>query len=341
MLEFEELLEKSRESTASDIHLVCEELPIFRIHGRLKKIGNEKITEEFLEKVVNFVLKKENKSVFVKKKEFDCSFEDCKNKRYRANFHYEKGNVAVTIRVINDEIKTIEELSLPQVLKTMLENKKGLLLITGPCGSGKSTTLAAMIEEMNRNTESNIITLEDPIEYRFSNKNSLIRQREIGTDTKSFAIALKSVLRQDPDIIMVGELRDEESIGAALTAAETGHLVLATLHTNSASETIGRITNVFSAEKQNEIRIKLSTVLKGIVSQILVKTTDGKRVGAYEILLSNPAIVNHIVNGNLNQINTVIESNRKMGMILLKDYLKELHQNRVISEEEYRKNALN
>ena len=228
----------------------------------------------------------------------------------------------------------MEELGLPKILKKLIESKKGLILITGPSGSGKSTTLASMVEELNSTKNLNIITLEDPIEYLFKSKKSLIRQREIGRDTHSFAEGLKSVLRQDPDVIMVGELRDRESIAAALTASETGHLVLGTLHTNSASETISRIVDVFPAEEQNEIRVKLATTLKGIVSQRLVRTKNGRR-GAYEILLSIPAVSNLILGNKLNQIDSVIESNKKMGMILMRNYLEDLYSQNIISKEEY------
>ena len=216
----------------------------------------------------------------------------------------------------------------------MIESKKGLILITGPSGSGKSTTLASMVEELNSTKNLNIITLEDPIEYLFKSKKSLIRQREIGRDTHSFAQGLKSVLRQDPDVIMVGELRDRESIAAALTASETGHLVLGTLHTNSASETISRIVDVFPAEEQNEIRVKLAATLKGVVSQRLVRTKERRR-GAYEILLSIPAVSNLILGNKLNQIDSVIESNKKMGMILMRNYLEDLYSQNIISKEEY------
>ena len=228
----------------------------------------------------------------------------------------------------------MEELGLPKILKKLIESKKGLILITGPSGSGKSTTLASMVEELNSTKNLNIITLEDPIEYLFKSKKSLIRQREIGRDTHSFAQGLKSVLRQDPDVIMVGELRDRESIAAALTASETGHLVLGTLHTNSASETISRIVDVFPTEEQNEIRVKLATTLKGVVSQRLVRTKERRR-GAYEILLSIPAVSNLILGNKLNQIDSVIESNKKMGMILMRNYLEDLYSQNIISKEEY------
>ena len=280
------------------------------------------------------VLSERERNIFYQNRELDCSFEDSNNLRYRGNFHWERGNIGISIRLIENSIKSMKELGLPKILKKLIESKKGLILITGPSGSGKSTTLASMVEELNSTKNLNIITLEDPIEYLFKSKKSLIRQREIGRDTHSFAQGLKSVLRQDPDVIMVGELRDRESIAAALTASETGHLVLGTLHTNSASETISRIVDVFPTEEQNEIRVKLATTLKGVVSQRLVRTKEGRR-GAYEILLSIPAVSNLILGNKLNQIDSVIESNKKMGMILMRNYLEDLYSQNIISKEEY------
>lgn len=335
---FEELLKQGREKGASDIHLVHGEFPVFRVNGKLIKIGEQKIDKVFLSFLLDFVLTEREKNIFYQTKELDCSFEDSKGFRYRGNFHWERGNIAISLRLIENSIKTMEELGLPKIVKELIKLKKGLILITGPSGSGKSTTLASIIEEINRSNNLNIITLEDPIEYIFKSDKSLIRQREVGRDTNSFAQGLKSVLRQDPDIIMVGELRDRESISAALTAAETGHLVLGTLHTNGASETISRITDVFSSGEQNEIRLQLATTLKGIISQRLLTTKDGRRRGAYEILLSTPAVSNLILGNKLNQIESLIESNRKMGMILMKNSIEELYSQGIISMEEYREN---
>lgn len=335
---FEELLAQAREQRASDIHLVYGELPTFRVNGKLIFIGDERVDKRFLSLLVDLILTERERNIFYQTKELDCSFEDKNRMRYRANFHWEKNSIGVSIRLIEDCSKSMEELGLPKVLKELINYKKGVILITGPSGSGKSTTLASMIEELNREKNLNIITLEDPIEYIFKSDKSLIRQREVGRDTLSFAQGLKSVLRQDPDVIMVGELRDRESIEATLTAGETGHLVLGTLHTNSASETITRITDIFPAEEQNEIRVKLVSTLKGIVSQKLVNTVDGKRVGAYEILLSTPAISNLILNNKINQINSTIELNKKIGMILMRDYLEELYSKKIISEKEYKEN---
>lgn len=335
---FEELLVKAREQKASDIHLVYGELPSFRVNGKLIFIGNERVDGRFLSLLVDLILTERERNIFYQNKELDCSFEDKNKMRYRANFHWERNNIGVSIRLIEDCSKSMEELGLPKVLKELINNKKGLILITGPSGSGKSTTLASMIEELNKNKRLNIITLEDPIEYIFKSDKSLIRQREVGRDTYSFAQGLKSVLRQDPDVIMVGELRDRESIEATLTASETGHLVLGTLHTNSASESITRLTDIFPAQEQNEIRVKLASTLKGIISQKLVNSINGKRVGVYEILISTPAISNLILNNKINQINSAIELNKKLGMILMRDYLENLYSKGVISKDEYKNN---
>ena len=247
----------------------------------------------------------------------------------------EKGYPAYSIRILTKKIQSFEELNLPKSLKNMIRYKNGLVLITGPTGSGKSTTLSAMIEEINQRESLSIVTIEDPVEYIFENKKSLIRQREIGRDTLSFANALKSVLRQDPDIIMVGELRDKESIEAALTAAETGHLVFGTLHTNGAAETINRLIDVFSKEKQEQIKAQLSLVLRGVVSQQLLLDKENKIIPAFEILFVNTAISNQIASGKINQIPTAIETGQKYGMISMREYISNMHKDGVINKKEY------
>lgn len=250
------------------------------------------------------------------------------------NLYTEKRMPAFSIRVLTKKIQSFKELNISEALKDMIKYKNGLVLVTGATGSGKSTTLAAMIEEINQKEALSIITIEDPIEYIFENKKSFIRQREIGTDTLSFANALKSVLRQDPDIIMLGELRDVESIEAALTAAETGHLVFATLHTNGAVETISRLIDVFSKEKQEQIRIQLSSVLRGIVSQQLLLDKEKEIIPAFEILFVNAAVSNYIATGKVNQISNVIETGQKYGMISMREYLSNMYKNGVIDKKE-------
>lgn len=331
-----DILEKGQKKNASDIHLVNNEKVIYRVNGELiRDEENDKVSKESLINFIREIFTEKQKEIFEKNKEIDISFEDIKKRRYRINLYNEKGIPAFSIRILTKKIQNFEELKLPEILKNMIEYENGLVLVTGPTGSGKSTTLAAMIEEINQREALSIVTIEDPVEYIFENKKSLIRQREIGRDTLSFANALKSVLRQDPDIIMVGELRDIESIEAALTAAETGHLVFGTLHTNGAVETINRLIDVFSKEKQEQIKTQLSSTLRGVVSQQLLLDKENKVVPAFEILFVNTAVSNHIASGKTNQISIAIETGQKYGMISMKEYISNMYKNRVIDKKEY------
>ena len=329
-----DILEKGQEKRASDIHLVNKEKVIYRINGKLMRDEeNDEVSEKLLMECIKEILTEKQREIFKEIKEIDTAFEDVKKRRYRINLYNEKGMPAFSIRVLTKKIQSFEELNLPEILKDMIKYKNGLVLVTGATGSGKSTTLAAMIEEINQKEALSIVTIEDPIEYIFENKKSFIRQREIGTDTVSFANALKSVLRQDPDIIMVGELRAVESIEAALTAAETGHLVFGTLHTNGAVETINRLIDVFSKEKQEQIKIQLSSVLKGIISQQLLLDKEKEIIPAFEILFINTAVSNYIATGKVNQISTVIETGQKYGMISMREYLSNMYKNGVIDKK--------
>lgn len=329
-----DILEKGQEKRASDIHLVNKEKVIYRINGKLMRDEeNDEVSEKFLMECIKEILTEKQREIFKEIKEIDTAFEDVKKRRYRINLYNEKGMPAFSIRVLTKKIQSFGELNLPEMLKDMIKYENGLVLVTGATGSGKSTTLAAMIEEINQKEALSIVTIEDPIEYIFENKKSFIRQREIGTDTLSFANALKSVLRQDPDIIMVGELRDVESIEAALTAAETGHLVFGTLHTNGAVETINRLIDVFLKEKQEQIKIQLSSVLKGIISQQLLLDKEKEIIPAFEILFINTAVSNYIATGKVNQISTVIETGQKYGMISMREYLSNMYKNGVIDKK--------
>lgn len=329
-----DILEKGQEKRASDIHLVNKEKVIYRINGKLMRDEeNDEVSEKFLMECIKEILTEKQREIFKEIKEIDTAFEDVKKRRYRINLYNEKGMPAFSIRVLTKKIQSFGELNLPEILKDMIKYENGLVLVTGATGSGKSTTLAAMIEEINQKEALSIVTIEDPIEYIFENKKSFIRQREIGTDTLSFANALKSVLRQDPDIIMVGELRDVESIEAALTAAETGHLVFGTLHTNGAVETINRLIDVFSKEKQEQIKMQLSSVLKGIISQQLLLDKEKEIIPAFEILFINTAVSNYIATGKVNQISTVIETGQKYGMISMREYLSNMYKNGVIDKK--------
>lgn len=329
-----DILEKGQEKRASDIHLVNKEKVIYRINGKLMRDEeNDEVSEKLLMECIKEILTEKQREIFKEIKEIDTAFEDVKKRRYRINLYNEKGMPAFSIRVLTKKIQSFGELNLPEILKDVIKYENGLVLVTGATGSGKSTTLAAMIEEINQKEALSIVTIEDPIEYIFENKKSFIRQREIGTDTLSFANALKSVLRQDPDIIMVGELRDVESIEAALTAAETGHLVFGTLHTNGAVETINRLIDVFSKEKQEQIKIQLSSVLKGIISQQLLLDKEKEIIPAFEILFINTAVSNYIATGKVNQISTVIETGQKYGMISMREYLSNMYKNGVIDKK--------
>lgn len=325
MNEFDSILKDAQGEKISDIHIITGEKIIFRKQGILEErdytIPNE---TKFMDWIRRF-LSNDEEDILFNEKELDKAYEN-RYGRYRINMYFTKGLPAMSIRVLN---KSVEKFSLdeyPKILKEMIKYKNGLVLVTGATGSGKSTTLATMIEEINKTEAKSILTIEDPIEYKFKNEKSIIRQREIGRDTLSFANGLKYALRQDPDVIMVGELRDLESIETALTIAETGHLVLATLHTNSASATINRIINVFPAEKQEQIRLALSMNLRGVITQQLVNSEDGGRVPAFEILVVTPAVSNQILSNKINQIDSLIETGKKVGMISMKESLEELRK---------------
>ena len=270
-------------------------------------------------------------------KELDFAFYIEGLNRYRANLHMEMGNLSLALRVLIEIIPDLEDLKLPKVVETFINYKNGLILVTGSAGSGKSTTLAALIEKINKTRSENIITIEDPVEFIYEKSKSLIRQREVGRDTPSFARALKGALRQDPNIILVGELRDLESIEAALTAAETGHLIFGTLHTNGAVETINRLVDVFPESRHQQIRIQLASSLKAVLSQELIKCKSGGRVVATEIMILNKAISNLIINGKSNQILSAIETGGKIGMVRMEASLKEYLENGIITQEEYDK----
>lgn len=325
MNEFDKILKDAQKEEVSDIHILTGEKIVFRKQGKLERKDYNIPNCDDIEKWIENILSKDEKIRYLQEKDIDLSYENSFG-RYRINMYFEKSFPAIAIRVLKKEIKNLSLEEYPEILKEMVKYKNGLVLITGTTGSGKSTTLATMIEEINVNYEKSILTIEDPIEYIFKNKKSIIRQREIGKDTNSFATGLRAALRQDPDIIMVGELRDLESIEIALTIAETGHLVLGTLHTNSASSTINRIVDVFPAEKQEQIRVQLSMNLRCVVTQQLVNSKDGKRIPAFEILVVTPAVANQILNNKINQIDSFIETGKKFGMISMRESLEILRK---------------
>lgn len=333
MLDIDSLLTETMEKNASDIHLTVGSPPIFRINGELRIEGDEPIDAATMERFAHRLIG-DSWGQFQELGELDFAYEVEGVGRFRINTFKQKGNISVAARSITSEIPTIEQLEMPPILNELALKPQGLILVTGPTGSGKSTTLAAMIDYVNRNANKHIITLEDPIEYNHTHKRSIIQQREVGADTNSFSNGLRAALRQDPDIILVGEMRDLETISTAITAAETGHLVLATLHTNSAAQTINRIIDVFPPHQQGQIRIQLSSVLEAVISQRLFKRSDRDgRIAAVEILLGHPSIANLIRNEKVDQINNIIQTSRAIGMQTLEMSIKELIASGKISRE--------
>lgn len=318
----EELLSLAINEKASDVHISAGHPPTIRILGRLFRIDDYgKLSAEDSKGLAFSIMTDNQKKDFQEENEIDFSYNFKNINRLRVNVFLQSGCVSCSMRIVPNEIKTLEELNLPLILNKFNEYSQGLVLVTGPSSHGKSTTLAAMIEEINRNQFKRIITIEDPIEYIFQDGKSIIDQREVPHDTVSFPRALKSVFRQDPDVIMVGEMRDIETISTVITAAETGHLVFSTLHTNSVSETIHRIIDAFPGDQQNQIRTQLASSLLGIVSQRLVPKKDGGIVPACEIMFSNSATANIIRENRVHELDFVIETSGQEGMISLNKHL--------------------
>ena len=323
---------------ASDLHLSVGHPPIMRIAGSLVPMIKEKILTDEISKGLTFsLMNKKQQDRFLEKKELDFSYNFQDRARFRINVSFQRNSVSCALRLVPNNIRTIKELSLPSVLRSFTKVKQGFVLLCGPSSQGKSTTLAALIDEINHTRADHIITIEDPIEYVFQDDQSIVDQREVGEDTLSFANALRSTFRQDPDVIMVGEMRDAETMATAITAAETGHLVFATLHTNSASQTIHRIVDSFDPAEQSQIRSQLSGSLLGIVSQRLVPRIKGGLVPACEVLIANHAVSNLIRENKIHEIPSVIETSLEQGMISLNRSLSDLVRRREISLE----NALN
>ncbi|NCO79756.1 type IV pilus twitching motility protein PilT [Candidatus Falkowbacteria bacterium] len=329
-----ELFAIANKKKASDLHLVVGSPPFLRIDGELQEIGGQKtLAKKDLEQLVYAILTEEQKKRFSENKELDIGIEGDDGSRFRVNLHFEKNNIGLVARLISDAMPTLDEINMPKITYDLLKLKQGFILVTGPTGCGKSTTLAAMINYINENEKCNIITLEDPIEYVFKPQKSIIMQRQLGSDMLSFAEGLKHALRQDPNVIMVGEMRDLETIAAAITLAETGHLVLATLHTYSAAQTIDRIIDIFPPYQQTQIRMQLSMTLVAVFSQRLVPKLKGGRIAAREILINTPAVANLIRENKIAQIKTVIETSAKEGMISLDRHLERLYKDKVIAKE--------
>lgn len=334
MFHIDDLLKKAVADEASDLHLSVASPPVYRIHGDLQRYGNRPLTDEQIEMMARQLLGKRWEQ-FLKDREFDFAYEIEGVSRFRMNIFHQKGSISVAARVISEKIPTIEQLELPLILNSLVMRPHGLILVTGPTGSGKSTTLAAMIDYVNRNANKHIITLEDPIEYIHHHGQSIVQQREVGSDTNQFSNGLRAALRQDPDVILVGEMRDLQTIQTAITAAETGHLVLATLHTNSAAQTITRIIDVFPPHQQEQIRIQLASVLEAVISQRLLKRTDKLgRIAATEILITHPSVSNLIRNNKVDQIRNVLQTSKSLGMHTLAMSIRELLNQGIISSEQ-------
>lgn len=340
-IKIEILLEEVIKSRASDLHIQVGLPPMLRIDGSLRPLsGSDPLTEENVESLVFSIVDEEQKAILLKDKEFDFSFAFGDLGRFRVNAFHERGNLAAALRLIPNQILTIEQLGLPPIVNRFADYPRGLVLVTGPTGSGKSTTLAAMINKINQEKPAHIVTIEDPIEYTHKSIRSVVVQREVHYDTYSFSAALRSSLRQDPDVVLIGEMRDLETIAAAITIAETGHLVFATLHTNSAAQSIDRMIDVFPPHQQPQIRSQLSNILMAICSQRLIPTIGGGRIAAAEILVANPAVRNIIREGKSHQLDAVIQTGAEYGMQSMDKTLVGLVHSGTISIDEARNFAV-
>ena len=337
-----DLLLTTARQAASDLHLAVGRKPTLRLDGVLVPLQQEPVvTPDIAEGLVGALLSPEQKEEFARERELDFSFSTEENARFRVNVFYQRGYMAAALRLIPAQIRTLEELSLPPILHDFTKLSQGFVLVVGPAGHGKSTTLAALCDEINHNRNEHIITIEDPIEYLFSQDRSIISQREVKSDTPTFNTGLRSILRQDPDVLMIGEMRDPESIATAMTAAETGHLVFSTLHTNSASQTVDRIIDSFPEGQQGQITSQLAATLVAIVSQRLIPRVSGGRIPACEIMIVNSAIRNLIRERKSYQIDLVIETNLQEGMMSLNRRLAQLVKQKEISLESAELYSLN
>ncbi|MFZ4541182.1 MAG: type IV pilus twitching motility protein PilT [Rickettsiales bacterium] len=336
-MEITDLLIATHKNKASDLHISTRNPPIMRVNGDMLPLDMPALDGEEVKRMLFSIMTDQQRSDYEQELELDFSISFASDMRFRVNTFNTIYGAAAVFRTIPTKILTLEALNTPEVLKRLCHLHKGLILVTGPTGSGKSTTLAAMVDYINCNFNKHILTVEDPVEFVHTPRRSLVNQREVGGSTKSFAKALKSALREDPDVILVGELRDLETIQLAMTAAETGHLVLGTLHTSSAAKTVDRIIDVFPSDDKEMVRAMLSVSLEAVIAQTLVKRADGKgRVAAHEIMLGTPAIRNLIREAKVPQITSMIQMGSKVGMVLMRDSLNRLYENGDISSDTLR-----
>lgn len=335
-MDITKLLEFAYSQDASDLHISALEAPMIRVHGSLKRIKMPPLSPEDTRAMIYDIMNDEQRRLFEERSDLDFSIEIGNIARFRVNVFKQSRGMGAVFRKIPQRILSVDELGLPAILKEIAKQPRGLVLVTGPTGSGKSTTLAAMIDYINENFEHHILTIEDPIEFVHKPKRSLINQREVGSHTKSFANALRAALREDPDVILVGEMRDLETIQLALTAAETGHLVFGTLHTSSAPKTVDRIVDVFPPEQQQQVRAMFSESIQAVITQTLCKKIGGGRVAALEIMLGTPAVRNLIREGKIHQLPGVIQTSQAVGMQTLEFHLKNLVERNIITVETMR-----
>ena len=334
MLDVKDLLRYGVNRGASDIHLMAKSPPLFRVDGKLEATSLEILTPDETKKLIYAVLNDQQKQQFETELELDFSFTVPELGRFRVNVHRQRGSVEAALRIVPSRIPTLPELGLPSIVEEIVRRPSGLVLVTGAVGMGKTTTLAAMVDLLNQEKQYLIISVEDPIEYVHTNRRSAVKQREVTSDTKSFASALKHILRQDPNVVVIGEMRDLETIATALTAAETGHLVLATLHTQEASQTVDRIIDVFAPQQQQQIRIQLASTLQAVISQQLLPMAKGRgRVLACEVMIATPAIRHLIREKETEQIPTLIQTGSQHGMQSMDRSLKELYRRGLVSLE--------
>lgn len=342
MARIDTYFKKMKDAGASDLHMVIGFPPLLRMRGELAPLDEPVLTAESNQKILFEILSADQRDHLVKNRDFDKAYELDGVGRFRCNFLYQHRGVGAVFRIIPTKILTLEELNLPEAIKNIAEFRKGLVLVTGPTGSGKSTTLAAMIDYINDNRDYHIVTIEDPLEFVHPNKRAIFTQREIGSHAKSFADALQVASREDPDIILVGEMRDLETISLALTCAELGILVFGTLHTNSASKTIDRIINAFPSDQQAQARTMLSESLRAVIAQQLIKTKDGKgRCAANEILIGSSALASMIREGKITQIDSIIQTGTAVGMQSMDQHLMQLINEEKISKEAAYEKAIN